>query len=101
MFIRMKEDVKSNYVFQIYEKQNVPTASMGSGKEIKNEYKMNVKFLGLFPVKSVNVKRVPDISLYPGGTSIGVKLNTKGVLVVALSDIEVNGKRSSPAHKVV
>lgn len=98
MFIRMKEDVKSNYVFRIYEEQNVPTASIGSEKQIKNECKMNVKFLGLFPVKSVNVKRVPDISLYPGGTSIGVKLNTKGVLVVALSDIEVNGKKiSSPA----
>lgn len=98
MFIRMKEDVKSNYVFQIYEKQDIPTASIGSDKKVKNEYKMKVKFLGLFPVKSVNVKRVPDISLYPGGTSIGVKLNTKGVLVVALSDIEVDNKKvSSPA----
>ena len=94
----MKEDVKSNYVFQIYEKENIPTALVDSGKKVKNEYKMNVKFLGLFPVKSVNVKRVPDISLYPGGTSIGVKLSTKGVLVVALSDIEVDGKKvSSPA----
>ena len=102
IFIRMKEDVKSNYVFQIYEKENIPTALVDSGKKVKNEYKMNVKFLGLFPVKSVNVKRVPDISLYPGGTSIGVKLSTKGVLVVALSDIEVDGKRYQVLrHKVV
>lgn len=98
IFIRMKEDVKSNYVFQIHEKENIPTLSIDNDKEAKNEYKINVKFLGLFPVKSVNVKRVPDISLYPGGTSIGVKLNTKGVLVVALSDIEVDNKKvSSPA----
>jgi stage IV sporulation protein B len=39
-----------------------------------------------------------EITVYPGGQPIGVKLNTKGVLVVALSDIEgVNGKTPSPA----
>ena len=36
--------------------------------------------------------------VYPGGQPIGVKLNIKGVLVVALSDIDgTNGKIASPA----
>ena len=50
-------------------------------------------------VKSVNV-RVPDIS-YTQVAQV-LELNTKGVLVVALSDIEVNGKRYRVLqHKVV
>ena len=36
--------------------------------------------------------------VYPGGQPIGVKLNIKGVLVVALSDIDsTKGKIASPA----
>jgi len=39
-----------------------------------------------------------EIMVYPGGQPIGVKLNIKGVLVVALSDIDSgNGKIVSPA----
>ncbi|MEY8762271.1 MULTISPECIES: SpoIVB peptidase [Clostridium] len=39
-----------------------------------------------------------DITVYPGGQPIGIKLNTKGVLVVALSDIQTSqGKVTSPA----
>ena len=40
--------------------------------------------------------------VYPGGQPVGVKLNTKGVLVVALSDIDGNnGKSTSPAEMQV
>jgi len=38
------------------------------------------------------------LEVYPGGTSVGIKLSTKGVLVVGHSDIEsVEGKVESPA----
>ncbi|MBK5240752.1 SpoIVB peptidase [Clostridium sp.] len=49
-------------------------------------------------VNSIPLKDSKEIMIYPGGAPIGVKLNTKGVLVVALSDIEgVKGKIQSPA----
>jgi len=49
-------------------------------------------------VKPTIAKDNSDIVVYPGGQPIGVKLNTKGVLVVALSDINgSNGKVPSPA----
>ena len=49
-------------------------------------------------VQSTFAKDNSQIMIYPGGQPIGVKLNTKGVLVVALSDIEgSNGKIPSPA----
>jgi len=49
-------------------------------------------------VKPAFVRNNTEIMVYPGGQPIGVKLNIKGVLVVALSDIESNkGKIASPA----
>ena len=48
--------------------------------------------------KSTYAKDNSEIMVYPGGQPIGVKLNIKGVLVVALSDIDsTNGKVLSPA----
>ena len=52
----------------------------------------------MLKAKSTFVTENQDIMVYPGGQPIGVKLNTKGVLVVALSDIDgTNGKTQSPA----
>ncbi|MGH4125655.1 MAG: SpoIVB peptidase [Clostridium sp.] len=49
-------------------------------------------------VKPIFAKNKAEIMVYPGGQPIGVKLNIKGVLVVALSDIDsVKGKIASPA----
>lgn len=47
----------------------------------------------------VSAKTIPKgIEIYPGGQPVGVKLNTKGVLVVALSDLETSNKKIvSPA----
>lgn len=60
--------------------------------------KMNIDFLGLIPIKSVAVQKLDDIKLYPGGTSIGIKLSTDGVLVVGFSDVQTrDGNESSPA----
>lgn len=58
-----------------------------------------VSLLGIIPVKSVAVKPVDNkTSVYLGGQPVGVKLNTKGVLVVGLCDVEADdGKVQSPA----
>lgn len=48
-----------------------------------------------FPIKKTEVKVLKDFKLLPGGQSIGVKLNTKGVLVIGHHLIStVNGKQS-------
>lgn len=75
---------------------------------VKNSYKiksnekgkanLNIKILGLLPVKSLEVNVVDRIKLVPGGHSIGVKLSTDGVLVVAISEIEgIDNKIYTPA----
>lgn len=61
--------------------------------------KLQFKLLGLIPIKDVEVSIVDRIYLVPGGNSIGVRLNTKGVLVVSVSDIMgTDGKKYSPAR---
>ena len=76
---------------------------------VKNSYEFNTikngkatiefKLLGLIPIKAVTVNVHDDLYLIPGGNTIGVKLKTRGVLVVALSDniVGIDGKRYSPA----
>ncbi|HHV73723.1 MAG TPA: SpoIVB peptidase [Thermoanaerobacterium sp.] len=57
--------------------------------ETLNRGKVNINFrlFGIFPIKSIYVDVIPTIKVIPGGDSIGVKLNTKGALVVGYSDI--------------
>lgn len=60
---------------------------------------LKVKLLGLIPVKNYSIDVVDRQSVIPGGNAIGVRMNTKGVLVVAVTDvIDIDGNRSSPAR---
>ncbi|MBD7935916.1 MULTISPECIES: SpoIVB peptidase [Cytobacillus] len=62
-----------------------------------NEPGKNEMFLDLagFPIKKVDVEVLKDFKVIPGGQSIGVKLNTVGVLVVGHHQINtINGKMS-------
>ncbi|SEF82637.1 SpoIVB peptidase. Serine peptidase. MEROPS family S55 [Caloramator fervidus] len=59
---------------------------------------LNIKLLGLIPVKKMTVNVVPEIKLIPGGKPIGVKIQSDGLIVVGFSDIEVDeGYKQSPA----
>ncbi|MBO9129721.1 SpoIVB peptidase [Bacillus sp. 165] len=51
-----------------------------------------------FPIKKVNVKVLRDFKVIPGGQSIGVKLNTKGVLVVGHHLIQTEKGKLSPGE---
>lgn len=96
LFIRENAELKSGHFVTISDERRSAAVDTINNKNMSKE--VDIKLLGLLPVKSVNVKYIPEISLYPGGISVGVKLNTKGVLVVALSDIDTdNGKVTSPA----
>lgn len=96
IFVREGEKPKSDYFIKLTEEQDIKVNNILGKKSI--EKKAKVSLLGLFPVKSVSVRSIPsEISVYPGGQPVGVKLNTKGALVVALSDIETEkGKTTSP-----
>ncbi|MFC7370458.1 SpoIVB peptidase [Fictibacillus iocasae] len=51
-----------------------------------------------FPLKKMHVSVSKDIKVVPGGQSIGVKLNTLGVLVVGHHLVETSNGKKSPAE---
>lgn len=63
------------------------------------EAKIDVK-IGKVPIKSVNVNVLPDLRLYPGGQSIGVKLQSAGIIVVGHKQVvDQNNIHISPAEE--
>ncbi|WP_368503863.1 SpoIVB peptidase [Alkalihalophilus sp. As8PL] len=51
-----------------------------------------------FPVKHIDVNVLPKIEVIPGGQSIGVKLNTEGVLVVGHHLVQTKEGDESPGE---
>ncbi|AGF56518.1 stage IV sporulation protein B [Clostridium saccharoperbutylacetonicum] len=66
-------------------------------KNEKNQYE--IKFLGMISLKSLQVEKIKDIEIYPGGNPIGVRVNSQGVLVVGYSEIEVDNKKEESPGK--
>jgi len=63
----------------------------------KGKVNIQFKLFGFLPIKQVSVDVVPAIKVIPGGQAVGVKLNTKGALVVGYSEIiGEDGKVYSP-----
>ncbi|WP_027407737.1 SpoIVB peptidase [Anoxybacteroides tepidamans] len=54
--------------------------------------------MGGVPIKQVDVKALPSLKVIPGGQSIGVKLNTLGVLVVGYHLVETENGKKSPGE---
>ena len=63
-----------------------------------DSYNATVYLAGVFPFKTVEVKRGMDASLVRlGGQSVGISLSIDGILVVGLSDVTTSGGSASPA----
>lgn len=61
---------------------------------------MQLKLFGKIPLKKIKVNVVPDLRLIPGGQTIGVKLKSKGILVVGHHLVAAeNGEKVSPSEK--
>lgn len=57
----------------------------------------DTKLFGVIPLKKVNVDMFSDITLTPGGMPFGVKLFTKGVIVVGISSVETENGNKDPS----
>lgn len=64
----------------------------------KDQYQ--IKFLGMIPLKSVQVQNVKDLEVYPGGNPIGVRVSSEGVLVVGYSEIQIDNKKEESPGKL-
>ncbi len=58
----------------------------------------SVKLFNTIPIKNVNVDVIPKTKVIPVGQTIGLKLYTKGVLVVGISEVETNENTNSEPY---
>lgn len=99
IFVRKGEKVTFSPLFKMTDSFENGSSNNYFEKNNEKDKKVDVNLLGILKLKSVRVKAISeDVELYPGGQPVGVKLNTKGVLVVALSDIDAGKEKiASPA----
>jgi len=61
---------------------------------------LQLRIFGIIPLRNFVVNVVPQYEVIPGGQSIGVMLQSKGILVVGYSHIETQSGSISPAKDV-
>lgn len=59
--------------------------------------RLHLRLFGVFPLKNVTLQVVPPVKVMVGGQSIGVLLNSKGVIVAGYSSLTGPHGRSCPA----
>lgn len=59
-----------------------------------------VKVFGYIPVRSLTVETLPPMRVVPGGHSIGIMLQSKGIMVVGTAPLQTNsGEKIVPARQ--
>jgi len=66
----------------------------------EQNYTTNLLALGVIPVKSVNIKVVNRRYVTLSGEPFGIKIFTKGVMVVGLSDVKTGVGNINPAKEI-
>ncbi|HVJ47865.1 SpoIVB peptidase [Desulfitobacterium sp.] len=75
-------------------------AVMASKTEKTEVIHVSYKLFGIFPLKTSEIEVMPDIKLLPGGQSIGVSLQAKGVMVVGQAAVTgKDGQQNYPAKE--
>ena len=65
--------------------------------DTNGNYRSQLYWCGIFPVKEVSVSTVDSSVVTIGGTPFGIKLYTDGVLIVSLSDVITENGKCSPS----
>jgi stage IV sporulation protein B len=87
----------------VADEDSVVALSQEKGKfslqgKVSGKDEMMLELAG-FPIKKVDVNVLKDFKVIPGGQSIGVKLNTVGVLVVGHHQVNTEEGKQSPGEK--
>lgn len=83
---------------------NVDTHKNSNVKPVSKEnyqsnFDANLLFMNIIPIKKVNIEKIDEIYVVPGGNPFGVKLFTKGVIIVGISDVKTNQGTYNPAKQ--
>lgn len=62
---------------------------------------LRMNLFGIIPVKTMEINVVPNREIVACGNTIGVKIRTKGLLVIGISDVEdASGSKNYPAKQI-
>lgn len=78
-----------------HESEKVVAASVTAG----NSYNVDLKLLGVVPVKKVTVDVVSRKYVVPCGTPFGIKMFTDGVVVIGMSAVDLSEGMINPAKE--
>ena len=95
-------NVKDHYTLWEGETLNLPGGAVLEHKVTPREdsgYQVDLTLPGGVTVKTVEVEVAQRRMLVPSGAPFGVKMFTRGVIVVGLSDVVSEGQRQNPARK--
>ena len=84
----------ADYSKGIYSLKREGTIKASSFTNSDSEYKATLKAFDLFPVKEVSVSSVRRRYVGVGGNVFGIKLYTKGVMVIKIDAVDSNGGQS-------
>lgn len=96
---------KSSISFKGNNSESLETLNLKEPFSIQSEEegnaKMSLRFMGI-PVKEVKVSVLPDLKLVAGGNSIGVRINTDGVMVLGIGSVkDKNGQAVEPCRDIL
>jgi len=80
------------------EKTTPVYAKLGQAEHSRTKKEMELKLLGVIPIKTVTAERIERPELIPGGTPFGIKMLTEGAVVTELGGVDGVGGYTSPAR---
>ena len=89
------EQVKDNIVFSFEEPFSLCSQKKGS-------YDICLKLFGILPIRDINVKVIEQKKVIPSGETIGIEVNTNGIMVLGTGKITgMDGVAYEPAKNIV
>ncbi|WP_069998186.1 SpoIVB peptidase [Cellulosilyticum sp. I15G10I2] len=62
---------------------------------------VTLSLLGFIPLKTVSIQAIPNREVIPCGKIVGIKVDTKGILVLGIGQFEIEGKIISPCKGLI
>ncbi len=88
------DGVDLGLIFSVKEDEKVQPALSG---KLKKEYNSQITALKIFPVKDITVNKTKRRYVVPSGDVFGIKLYTKGVIVVSIDSVTTPNGSVDPA----
>lgn len=83
-------------VGKTYVCQALVNYSRDDASSVETEYSTSVKLFNIFPIKSAKVKVSRRRYVVPGGDAFGIRLYTKGVMVIRVDEVTTSSGSASP-----